>query len=269
MTEINEGVVVILSDDPDHDPDTCCFCQAQDGERTNAFTADQDSDDQPFIDGLQSVPFKNDAHMLGTNLKQAGSAPGDFTVPALDVGVTKASAPRDLQVGLAAHHLIPGNAAFAKSTLFKQKKKYLGSDGTAAGNIGYDINKAANGIWAPGNYAMRPWGSGGKQFSGDPAKYASAAIIVTQVQFHDAHPAYSAHVHAALDRIASKVDHLAQLCPQAAKRDTAASALVTLVIRLDGLSARCRRAVENPSAHWKFELRLSRFSGDFVRHQHL
>jgi hypothetical protein len=79
------------------------------------------------------------------------------------------------------------------------------------GPIGYDINDAANGVWLPGNYAVRKdtdfkknWG----QFQ-DPFKaaYAKAAMEnAGHLQLHDAHPAYNTNVLNTLLDIAKKLD---------------------------------------------------------------
>lgn len=266
MTEVNEGVAILSVEDPDHDPKTCCFCQKGEPEKLkNDFAATPDEDDRAHLDPLDWVKFKNDAHTLGANIGKNMLASDGYWVQASADKTYKSSSSTivgALAVGVAAHHLIPGNAALAKSILYKTGK--LGKTGTETTNIGYDINKAANGIWAPGNYAMRPWGDQGKNFDGDPAGYAEAAILTVQVQFHDAHPVYSVEVLRALDEISKKTDRNEQICPFAADQDPATRKLITLVARLDFLSERCRRLVTFPSSRWKSGMFLSRFSHQFM-----
>lgn len=269
MTEVNEGVAVLSVEDPDHDPETCCFCQKGEPiERENVFDAIPDEDDRAHLDPLDWVRFKNDAHTLGVNVgKDLLPAAGFWVVPRTDTTykASKATVFGALAVGVAAHHLIPGNAALAKSRLYQEGT--LGSSGIKTTNIGYDINKAANGIWAPGNYAMRPWGPGGDNFKGNAGGYAEAAIVTVEVQFHDAHPVYSEHVLIALEEIADKVDLKKQICPFAAEQDPATRVLITLVARLDFLSERCRRMVTFPSSRWKKNMFLSRYSYDFMHNR--
>ena len=279
MTEVCEAVVKVLIEDPDHDPETCCFCQkGEPVERENVFDSHPDEDDRAHLNPLDWVSFKNDAHTLGVNVGTAMLADDGFWVVAKTPTKSKSDTPVTyktsmattvgaLAVGVAAHHLIPGNAALAKCRLYEEGK--LGKNGKKTTNIGYDINKAENGIWAPGNYAMRPWGPQGTNFDGDPAGYAEAAILTVEVQFHDAHPVYSEHVLSALDGIADKLDQNEQICPSAADQDPATRVLITLVARLDFLSGRCRRMVTFPSSRWKKSMFLSRFSQQFMNKRNL
>lgn len=259
---------MILIEDPDHDSETCCFCQqAKPGERTNVFTAVVDEDERAHLSPIKRVRFHNNAKSLGRNIVSEQKLPpeGFWVVQTSDTTYqTSSETARDvLEVGVAAHHLIPGNAALAKSRLIEPK--YLGSGGTAVGNIGYDINKAENGVWVPGNYAIHSWGEGACDFAGDAFGYASAAITTVRAQFHDAHPVYSDHVREALEKLADKVDHCEEICPYAADQDPATRTLVTLVARLDFLSSRCRRMVTLPSGGWKRDMHLSRYSLDYMK----
>jgi len=274
MTEVKEGVAILSVEDPDHDSKTCCFCQKGDPiERKNVFDANPDEDDRAHLNPLDWVSFKNDAHTLGVNIgKDRLPSEGFWVFPSTEntdstYKAIKATVPGASAIGVAAHHLIPGNAALAKSRLYLEGT--LGSTGSKTTNIGYDINKAANGIWAPGNYAMRPWGSGGDNFKGNADRYAEAAILTVEVQFHDAHPVYSEHVLKALEEIADKVVQKEQICPFAADQDPATQALITLVARLDFLSERCRRMVTFPSSRWKKDMFLSRYSFDFINNRRL
>ncbi len=272
MTEINEAVVALLIEDIDHDPETCCFCARSTPEsRTNDTIATPDEDDHTHLDPVTWVKFDNNSGTLGGNLTKmefpqkvywvVRTSKTTYQTSTLDAANVQA-------VKVAAHHLIPGNAALAKSKLMDDPK-YLAEEGTAEGNIGYDINKGENGIWAPGNYAMRPWGTGGRQFVGHAFGYASAAIETAGVQFHDAHPVYSIHVLKALNRLADKVDHNEQICPYLEDQDPSNRVLVRLVARLDFISWRCRRMVTLPSDNWKLQMYLSRYSKDYMTNNHL
>lgn len=250
MTEINEAVVALLIEDIDHDPETCCFCARSAPEsRTNDTNASADEDDDMHLDPVTWVKFDNNSGTLGGNLTKSELPKKVYWVVQTSETTYRTSTQDErnaLPVAVAAHHLIPGNAALKPSRL-KKEKKFLGGDGTAEGNIGYDINKAENGIWATGNYAITSWGAGASLFEGHAFGYASAAIETVCVQFHDAHPVYSTHVLKALNRLADKVDHNEQMCPYLEDQDPSNRVLVRLVARLDFISWRCRRMVTLPS----------------------
>ncbi len=264
MTEVNESVLLaMLLEDPDHDSATCCFChKSEPTKRTNVFECTANEDDQGHLNPLTWVTFKNDAHTVGNHIgRDLLPVEGYWMVATATQAFrpAKASERGAHAVGIAAHHLIPGNAALARSRLYCQN--YLGKPGTAVTHIGYDINRAENGMWTPGNYAIRPWGPQGVAFH---EAYAEAAIATVQAQFHDAHPQYSERVLAALELIADKVDHQQQICPLAAHQDPASRVLITLVARLDGVSQRCRRLLTFPTSSWKKTMFLSRFSLAFM-----
>lgn len=56
---------------------------------------------------------------------------------------------------LAPHHLIPGNGSLRKSDLYNHYMSKEGKDTKVLVNIGYDVNGSHNGVWLPGNYAIR------------------------------------------------------------------------------------------------------------------
>ncbi len=117
---------------------------------------------------------------------------------------------------VAAHHLIPGVAALDNSSLYKNYMKKEGSCTTAKGNsytiscnIGYNVNGVHNGVWLPGNYAIRAangplnksWSATSDDFQ---FNYRVAAMKITGGrQFHDAHAAYNDSVRDTLDKIAT------------------------------------------------------------------
>jgi len=119
---------------------------------------------------------------------------------------------------VAAHHLIPGEAALAPSKL----KNYMTKGKTVTANssqgkverrmrkhIGYNVNGAHNGVWLPGNYAIRKamsptdetWS---KLFDSHPdwcLNYVASLTKVGKGQFHDAHTKYSESVKKLLNKI--------------------------------------------------------------------
>src|SRR5262245_48164983 len=182
--ELGEAVAVEIAS-TSHDKD-CYFCNAKKSpdEIENDLEADPDDDDEGY------GAFKNDASKLGKSL---GGDPGRR-----DIKVDR----KPFEVSTAAHHLIPGNASLKKSSLFKSNE-YLWVDKKAKGNIGYNINSAENGVWLPGNYALRPWSSRSDEFK---EEYAYEAIGKWGGQFHDAHEEYSSFVLLALEEVFEKLD---------------------------------------------------------------
>lgn len=196
-------------------------------------------DDASSVRGQQN----NDGGVLGKNLISAspgkdGTVGGPFGPPIakavarIDTKRTrlllKVLGTADIPTGLygftvAAHHLIPGEAALEKSELIhfmtqdetvtitvitpgvgeQEKSK------TIEKHIGYNVNGAHNGVWLPGNYYIRavssPKGFGSwSEMGSNPwcLNYMAAATKAGGGQFHDAHTQYSAKVKELLNKIA-------------------------------------------------------------------
>lgn len=237
-----------------HDDD-CYFCNAASevATETNDLTASPEEDED--LDGAVEEPlkFKNDSGKLGTAL---GGCPDPKTTNVW--GGTRA-------VSVAAHHLIPGNAALKKSQLF-QSGEYLWKDGAAKGNIGYNVNSRPNGIWLPGNYAVRPWSP---KFEPQKKTYAFAAIRLWGCQFHDAHEQYSTKVLEALDKLYDKLEDGASMwCPEASAKEKPSPEerqnLYAIVARLHTISGRMARMLRYPTSSWKRNIYTSRFSQAFM-----
>lgn len=149
-------------------------------------------------------------------------------------------------VAIAAHHLVPGNAALGQSTLYD----FLGPSGSGKlrddgkerlrkdvrigdktyeikKHIGYNINGCHNGVWLPGNYAIRKykpktksrpaipntspvggqrgglnWGDLGEKYADWKLNYVAAATKAADGQFHDTHEFYSENVRDLLSKMA-------------------------------------------------------------------
>ncbi|MDF1546104.1 MAG: AHH domain-containing protein [bacterium] len=132
--------------------------------------------------------------------------------------------------GVAAHHIIPGNASLKVSSLYN----YMIQNGSVEDdngktfkikeNIGYNINGAHNGAWLVGNYAIRskasPTGSTWSVLTGDDTtkkwciNYVAAAIKETGVQFHDVHTQYSEEVKSKLEAIKTQLQTHQTFCAE-------------------------------------------------------
>lgn len=241
---VQPGVIA----DIQHD-DECYFCKHKEEPRseTNDLTDAPDEDAAELEDSLGVYKFHNDAGKLGTALGGKPEARSvKFGTDSYDAAV-------------AAHHLIPGNAALKKSTIME----YLTVDGTAAGNIAYNVNSAPNGVWLVGNYGVRPWGTAGSAFQAQsqhsPKDFAFRAMESWHGQFHDAHEAYSDFVRGELDIIADKLEAQQTLwCPESKDKDSDEhSPFYSLVSRLNTISGRMRRMLSFPTRNWKANIYTS------------
>jgi hypothetical protein len=255
VTQIGETVDVKLIASNDHD-DSCYFCGAEhDDPVEEENDVDDDPDDDAEFPGLElkGVKFKNDASKLG---KAIGGTPDRRKVE-----LNK----KKYKSGVAAHHLIPGNAALKQSQFFL-KKKYLWTSGKAKANIKYNVNSQPNGVWLPGNYAVRPWSGKAPKFQGE---YATSSIEKWERQFHDAHFDYSEHVRKSLDVVFSKLERSESIvCPKAAKKKgkkpEEQQPLYALVARFHTISGRMRRMLVFPYENWFRNVFTSRFSHAYM-----
>lgn len=252
MTQVLEAFNPDLVADVNHD-DECYFCNASEksAEETNELEANPDEDAD--IDGLVAEPlkFKNDSGELGTAL---GGCPDPKEIAVW--GTTK-------KVSVAAHHAIPGKASLKESELFKSNK-YIWKDKTANGNIGYNINSAPNGIWLPGNYAVRPWSS---KPPNKQREYALKAIDAWQCQFHDAHRQYSIEVTGVLNKLFDKLEDEETLwCPKKKKDPSPEERqnMYSLVARLHTVSGRMKRMLRLPVSNWRQNIFTSRFDQEYL-----
>ena len=251
-----------------HDED-CYFCNAKDEpkEEENVLEADYEDDEGPeALDGMspEGIKFKNDSGKLTKALK--GPEPDKWPNMTNAAGTEKR-----LPTRAAAHHLIPGNGSLKPSDLY-ESKKYLWTDGKAKGNIGYNVNSSPNGVWLPGNYAARPWGTKGATFGQqnkiDSTAYAFKAIEAWQAQFHDAHKKYNVFVEGVLNKVFDKLESGVEIwCPKAKKKDPSPEnrePLYVLVNRLHTISARMRKMLVFPTNNWRANVWTSEFSSEYM-----
>lgn len=174
---------------------------------------------------------------------------------------------------MAAHHLIPGEAALAKCRL----KKYMTKGETVKNangrswqiecHIGYNVNGAHNGIWLPGNYAIRTPSIPPKVWHKSPdvskswsdlgsnkwcMHYVASVAKKTGRQFHDAHTEYNNAVKKLLNKIATKLYAHQQSCDECKKKNNSKIAPPYIVKqRLYMLSAFLRRQLVGSPIQWK------------------
>jgi len=177
-------------------------------------------------------------HDLKNNSSKLGRSLG--SKPAHDVAVDEK--PHDVTV--AAHHLIPGNAALKDSPIMKYISK---SKGTIVENIGYNVNSQPNGVWLPGWYAISGWGAVRTSDPGFCSNYVNATMHETRSQFHDTHAEYSTDVKAKLKEIVVEIEKTGQaFCPECKKikeNDGKLPPPYGLVNELNRLSGSYRRRV--------------------------
>jgi len=187
-------------------------------------------DDLPSVAGVQ----RNSGGTLGKNLTNASNgaagtvndlfpAAAPSAQPARDTKrdnggrVKVAGDTADYPFTVAAHHLIPGEASLARSRLYQKYMTKGGTIKTRSGksftvkeHIGYNVNGAHNGMWLPGNYAIRrstsprkgvSWGKLPPEFDNWCFEYMRACCAKLSRQFHDSHPTYSTKVLGVLNRM--------------------------------------------------------------------
>jgi hypothetical protein len=236
--------------------DPCWYCKDQPKDaRENQEKEDPESPQGPIAGPENSE--KNDASVLGGNLSSRPTWKIRHKVDPedpIDAGTNTDIVP-------AAHHLLPGNASVKKATtLHKYMLWNKVNTLSLSGPIGYDINCAENGVWLPGNYAVRKTTDFKKNFSqfGDPfqSAYARAAMENSgDLQLHDAHPAYNGNVLNTLLNVAKKLDAEFKdrsKCPVCKKKlENANRPPYGLVGRLNELSAEHKKALLFPKSNSK------------------
>jgi len=165
----------------------------------------------------------------------------------------------------AAHHLIPGNASLKKSDLFKKYMTKGAKVETNAGNkftvnahIGYNVNGCHNGVWLPGNYAIRKGSSAkqktwGKLVTSDfdwCLDYMAAVVKKAGGQFHDAHTDYSKNVLKSLNKLHTALLTHQDHCEDCKKKTEIAPPFM-IKKRLYLLSAYLRQHVTGPPTGWR------------------
>jgi hypothetical protein len=199
----------------------------------------------------------NDASTLGSNLGDRPTWSIKHKVQAAD----PIEQGKETEIVPAAHHLLPGNASVNKAKALHKYMKWKGDNGRQlSGPIGYDINSAENGVWLPGNYAVRKDTDFGKNWSKFEDSFKNAYAIAAMkasgnLQLHDAHPSYNTNVMNTLLEIARKLDEEWKdnsECPVCKKKqDNQNRPPYGLVGRLNALSTEHKKALKNPAQNLK------------------
>lgn len=185
---------------------------------------------------------------------------------------------RDYPLSVAAHHLIPGEDSLPKSPLAKFVWK---SEGTIAGDIGYHIDGAENGLWLPTHQSMSAAMGEGKvrvTSESDPSKterarygemsklddgsthtsfiygYTQIAMQLVGGQFHDSHKEYSQKVVDMLGAVALWVHQASsscQKCADAIKQDGKVPPPHFVAFRLNALAGHLRSLLIGSPLGWK------------------
>jgi hypothetical protein len=242
--EIGEQIAVDVTV-PSADDASCWYCQEPAGEdKTNKETAAPNTTASEQPDNVPENDERNLSAALGTAL---GNAPVWIIANPSKQGAQTTVVP-------AAHHLIPGEASLAKATaLHKFMRK--GGEMSLSSDIGYDVNDARNGVWLPGNYAVRAGNTefGGQTWTSQKAsfqlEYVRKAMLAAAGRlFHDAHRKYNDLVKQTLISIAGKIQKKEKdKCPICGKEAKDTRPPFGLVLRLHGVSGRHRSMVVSPT----------------------
>jgi hypothetical protein len=186
---------------------------------------------------------------------------------------------------VAAHHLIPGNAALKRTPLLMEYMKKGGSVESQAGkkytingDIGYDVNGSHNGAWLPGNYAIKTalpprtrkdgvqlaarvgttpvpgvsWGALAEEHEMWQYNYVASAAKAASGQFHDSHEEpYSKTVRENLDKITLALAVHLDTCEKCKGRKAEISPPYRIKRRLYAMSKRLRGYVSGTPGMWK------------------
>ena len=282
MTQIGEALTFALVSDPITD----CPFQEPNPPSVQPEKEDIHGDDRTSVQETQ----ENDGGVLGKNLvagspgkggtwNALGAEPPRYQADQVDTKRSKGTskirvrgdASGEYPYTVAAHHLIPGNAALYESDLFQ---KYMEKGGKIeipvkgtpttfeiTEHIGYNVNGSHNGVWLPGSYAIRATTSPvkgkswGDLFAEDAHKdwcfgYMASVARKADGQFHDTHVLYSSNVLKMLNRLVIKLVKHQSACQQCQEKKKTAPPYV-IKGRLYKLSRYLRLQVATRPRRWK------------------
>ncbi|MCG8315374.1 MAG: AHH domain-containing protein [Pseudomonadales bacterium] len=261
------GELVAVAMDAPHNEEGCPFCRPEEEvSHQNELGDDFDEDANNDI--------YNDAGTLGRNLKDS---PHNDRGPLSEIPKGEKAPVHDMEIGTTkkrewhhwvydaglvpvahgAHHLIPGNAALKKSSLYKNGNFGQIENGSHKTNIGYNVNSRNNGVWLPGSYSIRTkegtsqvtWSETNSKFQ---EAYAYSAMADTGRQFHDTHTAYSSTVKKALSDLNKYLKKMEKEgCPNCGKGKDKAEPHYHLNSRLNAVSKHLASLLTDDPLMWK------------------
>lgn len=253
--ELGEMIAISIAKDAAELTSPCWFCEEQKKDKGKELKNDEKADpDTSNADKPDEVPendIKNSSSVLGDKLlkSEKQDEPPQWIIrnplrDNLDEAATT--------VVPGAHHCIPGNASFLKANQllqFVRKGKHYSSD------IGYSINHENNGVWLPGNYAVRAsakefgkktWTNQSKEFQN---KYVERACEESGGrQFHDAHRKYNQRCLSSLNALGAKLRKPnMEKCPVCEKKLQKQRPPFGLVKKLDLISSKYKTKLLHPT----------------------
>jgi hypothetical protein len=242
--------------------DPCWYCEEDTPESSDIKNKEKENPSSPT--GPRRGP-ENSRTNCASKLGVALAGPGNEPLPTWKIkhkvdSEDPIDAGAETNIVPAAHHLLPGNASVNKAASLHPFMWWAGKNTLNLwGEIGYDINCHQNGVWLPGNYAVRKKTEFKKTWSKfkDPFKdaYSKAAMLAAgNLQLHDAHPAYNGKVLQTLsdvgDKLQKQVKKKPDKCPVCEKALKKENQKVRppygLVNRLHRLSKEHRKALDHP-----------------------
>lgn len=247
MTQIGEEIAVSIGNESAEATSPCWFCEGESPKEKlkNIEVADPDTSDSEPVSMVPENYEGNDSSALGKNL-----GPSPSWVIKNPIDETKHTT-----VMPGAHHCIPGGASLAKAT---DLHKFMREGDHYYSDIGYDVNHKKNGVWLPGNYAVRgddksfneiTWSEQSADFK---LKYVQYAVEEAGGrQFHDAHRKYNRLCKKSLIALAAKMklpeDIKCPICEKKKNDKNKKRPPFGLVGRLDKISEEYRKMLMSPT----------------------
>jgi hypothetical protein len=167
-----------------------------------------------------------------------------------------------MEAQFTAHHLVPGNETWPKTRLNKwvdKRKNWI------KGDIGYDVNDAANGLDLPGNTVAAQAGKWGNETFQKDYAFVCMTSDTKDRQFHDRHPSYSDFVINVMNKIATKLEKERKDngcgktdCGGAGKKKY--DPPYELLERINGVASRMASKLVGSARKWKPPVMTSRFA---------
>ena len=275
------GELVAVARMEPHSKEGCPFCRPEEEvNETNTLRAnyDEDTEADNDTDNHSGTLAVNCANRPGPNADEVPEIKEGEDAPFVEMDLAAATrrewhaevyAAGRIPVMYGANHLIPGNDGLVKSDLYQGGHLGPVDDGAHPKNIGYNVNSTKNGMWLPGNYAVRgqkgtrqkTWTETSTAFQ---KAYAFIAMLDTGRQFHDAHKDYSDVVRRALSDLADlleEMDNKGCPAPGCGAGSKEGDPPYHLNSRLNAISQYLQRFLRRAPRYWKVPM----FTSDWAR----